>query len=180
MHLSILATLLVAVTSSLGAHLHPRGGCSLKTKTTKVGGTTATLTGPFALKASASSAVGGNCAYGQAGAKFIFDIPKDKASTATDWYLEKNGHLVMIDGGKLYTVFEKDASDKGFVEIGTSTSTNMICSIDESSCALKCKASGFSYNCLASPLDKPDWRIAKDAAVAAQNCVPFTPKIVPK
>ena len=182
MHLHALPTLLFLTTSVLANALLPRSDCSLKTKATTIAGSKATVTGPFALKVSAASSVNqaGNRAYGVGGGKIVFDIPPSNADAATSFYLNNEGHFILIDGGKVYTAYEKDADATGNMILGTSKSTNLKCSVDKGSCELKCKVDGGSYNCLASPKDKPDWCIGKSKGSVAGNCIPFTPVIVPR
>lgn len=175
MHLSYLTTILSLTTFTLG-------DCSLKTKTATLSGKKETLKGPFALKASASgSPLNGNRASGVIGGKIIWDVQPEDSSKATSFYLNGNGHLLLVQASKAYTAYEKDASMKsGNVLLGTSDSTNMKCSVDKSDCRLKCSVAGGEYDCLASPEDKPDWRIAKSKSNAAGNCVKFTPIVVPQ
>lgn len=164
MQLYILASILAFSASALGS-------CNVK----KSG----TLTGPFQIKASATgSPLNGNLGSAVGGGKLVYDV-KSGASGASDFYLNSAGHLILKDGGKTYTTYENDPSGTGNMILGTSTSTNLKCEV-ESSCKLSCKVDGNSYNCLASPKDKPDWCIGKSAGSVAQNCVKFSPYVVPK
>lgn len=175
MHLFIFAALVALAASTPADNLFPRSGCSLKT-TTAAG---SKLTGPFALKVKSSNAAySGNYAFSKSRGKIVFDLPSSNG--ATDYYLNSEGHIILIEGNAVYTAYEENASNTGNMLIGNSKDTNLSCDIDKDTCTLKCKVDGYSYNCLASPLDKPDWCIGKSKGDVAQNCIPFTPVVVPK
>ena len=172
MHLTVLTFLLAFSAAALG-------DCSLKKKATKIAGAEATVTGPFAIKVSATGSVlNGNLAAGVGGGKIVYDVQPGNAGDATSFYLNNKGHVILIDGGAVYTAYENDPSATGNMILGSSTNTNLSCKVKDS-CVLDCTVEGFTYNCLASPKDKPDWCIGKSKGDVAQNCVPFTPVVVP-
>lgn len=171
MHLSIFASLLALSATALGS-------CDLKKKATKIGGSAATVTGPFNIKVSATGSVlNGNLGYAVGGGKLVYDVKKGGAGS--DFYLNSKGNVILFDGATAYTAYENDPDATGNVILGSSTSSNMKCEV-ESSCKLSCKVGSNSYQCLASPKDKPDWCIGKSKSSVAQNCVPFSPVVVPK
>lgn len=101
---------------------------------------------------------------------------------ATLFSLNAAGNLISVQGGKTYVAYEQQPGENtGHVAITTSTgvANKLVCSIDSSSCALKCTVAGYTYNYLASPKYQPDWRVAGAAGANHKGQVPFTPVAVP-
>lgn len=105
--------------------------------------------------------------------------------SATNFFLDKDGHLVSIQDDVIYTAYENDPDVplSAHVLLGTSadigSNPELLCDIDNDTCALDCTVSGYSYSCLASPGYQPDWRIAQAKAGAGPGCAEFTPVVVP-
>lgn len=103
-------------------------------------------------------------------------------SRATVFSLTAAGNLISVQNGKTYVAYDTEPGENtGHIAITTNLSigNKLVCSIDSSSCAVKCSAAGYTYNYLASPKFQPDWRIAGAVGASHKGQVPFTPVAVP-
>lgn len=99
-------------------------------------------------------------------------------SRATLFSLNSAGNLISVQGGKTFVAYESTpGANDGHVAITTSTgvANKLVCSINQSSCALSCTVAGYNYNYLASPKYQPDWRIAGAAGGDKKGNIAFTP-----